>query len=205
MEQFEILVDKFKEIKELLQKKGDGESDDEEPNSALAAVLADPDATEDDKYDAIRRALPVPNNVVLMQILDTKDGRGCLFWILQLGLNKAVAEEGASYDTTSPSSALASKVMHMLFSIDYVKRFKIYDPRENYTQQDGTAMQRDVFEWLQESLTAIASEFYKNFNLESSFDWKQFLSKFREVWRWTRSNNSDTRRERRRKQRKGKD
>ncbi len=181
----------LEEIKGIVAAKGTTEEVPE-------VVLPDPAAPYDVKYHAVRKALPLSTNAGFRNILQDPDGPNCLLWALHLPLNKSVAEEGVSYDTTSTSSALASKVMHLLFSIEYVKKYKMFDARENYTQQPGTAMDGELYEWLQAAMTTITDEFYKNFQMESKFEWTAFLEKLRRVWSWTRSNNSDNRRARRR-------
>ncbi len=193
MSQFAHLVN----VVEELQQKVEGNV--EESDAEQHVVISDPAMSYEQKYEAVESALPVSNNEAFLNIIQDKDGPNCLIWILQLALNKSVAEEGATYDTTSTSSVLASKVIHTLFSIDYVKKYKVYDPRENYTQQEGTAMVEDVYTWLMTAMTAITIEFYNNFQMENKFKWAEFFPKFRNVWTWTRSNNSDQRRARRRR------
>ncbi len=201
MSQFEKLCDSVEEIKNMISKKGeDGDESDEGPEE-LSAILNNKDATYDEKYTVVRSVLPINSNSIFKMILDAEEGPKCLYWALQLGLNKAVAEEGATYDTSTESSALPSKMVHILFSLEYVKKYKLYDPRDNYTQQVGTAMDRQVYDWMKAAMENIAAEFYTNFNIPSPFDWKQFFVALRKVWRWTRSNNSDSRRERRRRER----
>ncbi len=208
MDQFEKLVASVDELKSLVmagQHKKKDEEDEEEADEGEAAmeeeediVLFSEDMTYEQKYHIVRNAIPVKTYAVFKAIISDPDGSKCLLWALQLALNKAVAEEGATYDTSSNSSALASKLIHVLFAIEYVKRYKGYDPRENYVQHEGTAMGVDVYEWMKEALTFITEEFYQNFQMESRFSWDAFYAKFRVVWRWTRSNNSDNRRARRR-------
>ncbi len=201
MSQFIDLVQSVEDIKKMVAgkgKEGDESTDEEEAN-----VLPDPAIEYQEKYERVLAALPIKGNRIFLNILNDPDGPRILQWILQLATNKAVAEEGATYDTTSNSSALASKVLHILFSVDeYVTRYKMFDPRENYQQQDGTCMDGKIYMWLKDALTSIAAEFYMNFQLESAFDWDTFFAKFRHVWRWTRSNNSETRRQRRRNKKK---
>ncbi len=194
--QFERLRATVEELKGLIErKKGDREASegDETPEIFTAGM------SYQEKYDVVQSILPVKNNATFKAILEDDDGKNCVLWSLQLTLNKAVAEEGASYDTSSPSSALASKVLHTLFSIDYVKKYKVYDPRENYVQQAGTVMDDAIYDWMLDALNLISDEFYRNFKMDNKFDWGEFYSKFRDVWRWTKSNNSDNRRARRRK------
>ncbi len=168
--------------------------DDEEPKED--PIFQD-GMTYEEKYEAVRAALPFNSNSMFANVLGDPDGPRCLLWALQLCLNKGVAQEGLTYDTTSTKSSLASKVVHELFSIAYVKRYKLYDPRENYVQSEGTAMSKETFYWLKSALEQIASEFFANFQMESKFVWTEFLVYLRKVWRWTRSNNSDVRKLRR--------
>ncbi len=190
-------------MKTLLEKKVEEEESDED-NEELAALLADPNKSYDEKCAAVRQAMPLDSNAVFKTVLKSEEGARCLEWILQLNLNRAVAQDGATYDTGSASSALCSKLIHLLFTIKYVLKYKPYDPRETYVQQEGTAMDVVIYEWLKATMEKITGEFYGNFGIESAFDWKEFYAKFRKVWRWTRSNNSDTRKERRRKEREHK-
>ncbi len=194
MTQFAHLVN----VVDKMKKKMAGEDTDSDGGSP-EVVLSDPEMSPEEKYEAVLAALPLSSNEGFLNVLQDKDGPNCLMWILQLTLNKAVVEEGATYDTTSASSVLASKIIHTLFSIEYVKQFKVFDPRENYTQQEGTAMERDIYMWMMSAMEAITAEFYSNFGMENKFKWSEFFPKFRNVWTWTRSNNSDNRRARRRR------
>ncbi len=201
MDQFKSLMNSVEELKAMfaahVQKRDDDESEPEAPDAVAEGLFHD-GMTYEEKYNTVTSLMPINSNAVFRAIVQDVDGSKCLLWTLQLSLNKAVAEEGATYDTTSNSSAIASKVLHVLFTIDYVKKFRVYDPRDNYVQQVGTAMPQEVYEWLKDSLSIITEEFYNNFQMQNRFNWDEFYVKFRNVWRWTRSNNSDNRRARRR-------
>ncbi len=162
-------------------------------------VIEDPSLPYEAKYEAVLAALPLNTNKAFQNVLEDNDGPNCLLWVLKLTLNKAVAEEGMSYDTTSTKSALASKVVHSLFSVSYILRYKLYDPRENYVQEPGTCMEENIYTWVKDAMNNITAEFYGNFNMENKFKWVEFFAWFRKVWRWTRSNNSEGRRRRRRR------
>ena len=185
-------------IKKLLAKNVEESTEDDG-----APILTDPELPIEEKYKLVMAALPVKSNEAFKSILADKDGSRCLMWALTLALNKSVQEEGATFDTSAKGSVLASKVLHVLFSVnDYVQKLKVFDPRENYTQLEGTAMDKDVYEWLMDAMNTIAAEFYANFQLESNFEWAEFYKKFRQVWIWTRSNNAESRRNRRRQKKK---
>ncbi len=207
MRQFEDLLASVNELKAMVAAAAAGTADvqqeEQEPEEEDEEIeLFTPGMTYEEKYNVVKSHLPINSNNEFSAVIADVDGSKCLLWALQLELNKAVAEEGASYDTASASSALASKVLHTLFTIDYVKRFKLYDARDNYVQTAGTAMGENVYEWIKAAMVAIADEFYQNFQMATRFDWAKFYSKLREVWRWTRSNNSDNRKIRRRNKRK---
>ncbi len=176
---------------------GQQEVDPEEDANQI--VIEDPDLPYEAKYNAVRAALPIDTNKAFQNILQDRDGPTCLLWALKVILNSAVAEEGITYDTTSTGTALESKVIHGLFSVEYIKAYKNFDPRENYVQEPGTAMEENIYVWLKDAMTSITTEFYATFGLENKFNWVEFFVKVRKVWRWTRSNNSDGRRRRRRK------
>ncbi len=190
-------MDDIKEIVGMVAEKQKaaetGEEEDEEP------FIFTEEMSINEKYNAVVAALPFNTNGLMVKVLQDKDGPRCLTWALQLLLNQAVAQEGVSYDTSTNKSALASKVLHVLFSIPYVKRYKLWDPRENYTQAEGTAMDEAIYKWLEDAMESITLEFYDNFGMPTRFKWSEFFTKLRAVWRWTRSNNSEGRKVRRAK------
>ncbi len=197
MTQFERLVATVDEIKSMIGLVAAKQQAGQEPEAEEGQPIVLTGMSVEEKYDIVTRALPLDSNIAFTSVLSDPNGPQCLRWALELALNRAVAAEGVTYDTASEKSALASKVIHILFSISYVKQYKSWDPRDDYVQTEGTAMHGDVYNWLRDSMESITTEFYNNFQMATMFVWEEFYKMFRKVWRWTKSNNSDNRKERR--------
>ncbi len=204
MSQFRILEEELSELKRQLKVKR--VKDEEETSTSSSSseeinnvIIDDANMSRLNKLDIIEAALPLDSNGQFANILFDHEGASILEEILKAALNKAVQEEGATFDTSTKKTTLASKVVHVLFSIRYVLRYKAYDPRPNYMQAPGTAMTEQIYKWLMNAMESIAMEFYESFGIPSKFDWSKFFVMMRAVWRWTRSNNSEMRRVRRRK------
>ncbi len=204
MTQFEQMREEIEELRAALARKRKREEDDDDAG-ANDIILSHPGLSKKAKYTLIEEAVPLSTPGQFKNVLNDPDGPKILEVILNMELQQAVREEGLSYDTNADSSALASKVIHKIFSIEYIKNFKVFDPRENYTQAVGTAMAEETYKWLKNAMVPIVHDFYQEINAVSqvyvpnNFKWDVFFAKFRHVWRWTRSNNSDKRKLRRRK------
>ena len=205
LEKYKVLQKGLDELRNQLREKREeaeeqaGKEAKEEEEEDSDVVIDNPDLEAYQKRDLIEAALPISSNERFLNILHDPEGPRILQLLLNVALNKAVQDEGITFDTNNLTSALPSKIIHFLFSIPYVCKYKTHDPRENYRQAPGTSMDKEIYDWLKGAMMDITNEFYEGFGMPNPFKFNVFFEKLRIVWRWTRSNNSDNRKERRRK------
>ncbi len=148
------------------------------------------------KYNKIEAALPLNYNEEFDNILGDADGRKALDMIV----DNIIIEEVSS-DDEERRKRWISKVAHTLFSNDYMEDYKVYDERTNYKQKVGTAMSKEIYDWLVESVTSTLD----SQSLNDVWPWKVILKKLRDVFRYTRSNVKKRREEKEEKEKEGDD
>ena len=164
-----------------------GDDDDEEKKPREVPIL-DQSMSKHEKKKFVHANLPFNYNDTFVSIIKDKEGNKVLRHILQEALRTAMEKEEGTYDTAMRSRVLAHKVVNTLFTSDYIKVFKMFDPRQNYHQRKGTAMTEDVYTWIMTTVEDEAIQHFKKFGQPNRFIWKEFLDKLRELWKWARNN-----------------
>ncbi len=186
MEEFLSLKKQVEDLKAQLRAGREEQAEEEEPSRQPRIIIEFPDEAIEVKYNRIEQALPLSFDAEFIDIIRDTEGDECLDRIVEATVIEAL-ENRSSKEKEKNEKKWMSKVLHKLFSNEYMSDYKVYDPRENYQQKAGTAMSKEVYEWTKKSVTTSATAYFEEGN-EETFDWPTFLIKMRDVWRYTRCN-----------------
>ncbi len=168
----------------VLAKRPRSELEEEDPDVIIKA-----EQPLEVKAERIRAALPVDTNEAFVNIIQDAEGEQILQGILQDAIMDGLEREEFTLDVTVKSRALTNKVLHTLFSMEYVDNLRIYNPRENYEQAPGTAMVKFVYDWLHDTIMTLVAEIFSRENVERvPFEWEKFLDMLRDSWKWCKNN-----------------
>ncbi len=170
------------------RKRSHVESDEEDDGDEKRVILPDPGMSRDAKFELIEAALPIDNDEALLNILHDRDGPELIEMALELSANRAIEKGKFTYDTSEKGNSVASHFVHHIFSKKYTDNFKLFDPRPNYVQREGTAMCKEVYEWFKNIVTSMAYSYHERNHMAGTFFWEAFYNKVRKVWRWSRGN-----------------
>ena len=173
----------------LAKKRKQPESDpSEDDGEEKTVILPDIGMSRDAKFELIEAGLPVDNEEALLNIIRDPDGPELIEMAMELAANKALDAKKFTYDTSEKGNAVASQFGHLIFSKKYMEKYKLFDPRPNYKQREGTAMSQEVYDWFKGIMIALAYSYHERNNLAGKFFWNEFYDKLRKVWRWSRGN-----------------
>ncbi len=164
---------------ERVQKKEKGNPD----------VIIEANLAPEDKADRIRAALPFNTNEAFLNVIEDPEGDQILQGLLQDIILDGIGKGEFTLDTSAKSRTFTNTIVHALFSEKYVDNLRMYNPRDNYQQAEGTAMVKPVFTWLQDTVLTIVAEILSREGVETSpFEWDQFMAMLRDTWKWAKNN-----------------